>query len=218
MSLDSSGTGSETPSEEDYDENVRPVFDTKREAPQQQVHRRKAERRVSKGEPLFAPIDPTIVRDGSGRIRFYPENDQALRELLKRTSESAKYPGKDGKPRRKFRDHLFTHQFSAFDPHNVAAVNSPFHGFYTLFWLAVGLFVLKISVINWRTHGTPLGSNEIMMTMFHRDGRPTMTRDLESLTLITVLGSHRPADLGWNDMWTYRRKLAHPETGVPSDS
>ena len=66
---------------------------------------------------------------------------------------------------------MFTHQFSAFDRQNSDAANSPFHGFFTLFWLGVGLFVAKISAENWRMYGSPLGSNEIMKTMFSRDGR-----------------------------------------------
>lgn len=171
ISLETSGPGSETPSEEDYDENVRPAY-TSKEVHQPQVRKRKTARRMGKKELLSAQVDSTIVRDDSGRIQIYPENDQALQDLLKRSSESAKHPEAAVKRKHKFRDHLFTHQFSAFDPHNLAAVNSPFHGFYTLFWLAVGLFVLKISVNNWRVYGTPLGSNEIMKTMFHRDGRP----------------------------------------------
>lgn len=170
ISLESSGTGSETPSEEDYDENVRPAYDIKGKG-EQELRKRKPGRRVSKKELLSAQVDSTIVRDGSGGIRIYPENDLALQKFLQRTSESVKYPDKAIKQKRKFRDHLFTHQFSAFDSHNSVAANSPFHGFYTLFWLAVALFVLKISVTNWRVYGTPLGSNEIMKTMFHRDGR-----------------------------------------------
>ncbi|EFY93018.1 hypothetical protein MAC_00801 [Metarhizium acridum CQMa 102] len=178
ISLESSGPASETPSEEDYDENVRPAYaiggqDQQHQHQQQQqqqlLQRRKTERRISKKELLSGQVDSTTVRDDSGRIRIYPANDKALQELLRRTSETAKHPDKAAKQKRKFRDHFFTHQFSAFDPHNSAAANSPFHGFYTLFWLAVALFVLKISVNNWRAYGTPLGSNEIMKTMFHRD-------------------------------------------------
>ncbi|KHN96174.1 uncharacterized protein MAM_06022 [Metarhizium album ARSEF 1941] len=185
MSLESPGPTSETPSEEDYDENVRPAYalggrDYQHQHPQhdhghqqqqgrQLLQRRKAKKRMSETELLSAKVDSNIVRDDFGGVRIYPGDDQALQELLRRTSESAKYPDKAAKQKRKFRDHFFTHQFSAFDPHNSAAANSPFHGFYTLFWLAVALFVLKISVNNWRAHGTPLGSNEIMKTMFHRD-------------------------------------------------
>ncbi|KAG6183624.1 hypothetical protein E4U36_002557 [Claviceps purpurea] len=188
ISLDSSGPGSDTPSEEDYDENIRPSYTHPRhkgnpietndhqgqqphiaqEAPghRQQPPRNRKPYKADKD--ASSTFDTSLVRDGSG-VRIYAEDEQTLRELLERRSESARNPDKAGKQRRKFRDHLFTHQFSAFDPHNAAAANSPFHGFYTLFWLAVALFMLKISVNNWIMYGTPFGSNEIMKIMFHRD-------------------------------------------------
>ncbi|PNY27987.1 O-acyltransferase [Tolypocladium capitatum] len=139
---DGSRTGSETPSEEDYDENT------------QQPSLRK--------EP-----HGTVVRDGPG-VHIVPENDKGIQDLLQRSSQRIKDPKAAKKPGR-FGGLVFTQQFSAFDPHNVASANSPFHGFYVLFWLAVALFVFKISANNWRQYGTPLGSNEIMKTMFNRD-------------------------------------------------
>ncbi|CAI4215001.1 unnamed protein product [Parascedosporium putredinis] len=69
----------------------------------------------------------------------------------------------------KFQDIVFTRNFSTFDPQNEAAANSPFYGFYTLFWLAVSLFMLKTAANNWRTYGNPLGTNEIMRNMFNGD-------------------------------------------------
>jgi sterol O-acyltransferase len=72
---------------------------------------------------------------------------------------------------RKFRDLVFTHKLSAFDPNNQEAANSPFHGFYNLFWIAVALFVCKISANNWRTYGDILGPSDILKTMFSRDGK-----------------------------------------------
>lgn len=222
VSLESSGPASETPSEEDYDENVRPAYaiggqDQQHQQQQPQLlQRRKNERRIGRKGLVSAQIDSTIVRDDAGGVRIYPANDQALQELLRRTSETAKHPDKAAKQKRKFRDHFFTHQFSAFDPHNSAAANSPFHGFYTLFWLAVALFVLKISVNNWRAHGTPLGSNEIMKTMFHRDGRASRQSVFEKLLfLLTRLGSNCAPAFGWNHVWTHRCKLAHSEAGIP---
>ncbi|KAG6037735.1 hypothetical protein E4U41_004828, partial [Claviceps citrina] len=187
ISLDSSGHGSDTPSEEDYDENVRPsyTYPSRKQSPtrkrddqsqqpqqsdpapdQQQPLRKRKPLRV--GNQLLSELDTPVVHDGSG-FRIYADDNKTLRELLKKRSESAKHPDKAGKQRRKFRDHLFSHQLSAFDPHNAAAANSPFHGFYTLFWLAVALFMLKISVNNWIMYGTPFGSNEIVKIMFHRD-------------------------------------------------
>ncbi|KAK4152130.1 hypothetical protein C8A00DRAFT_16551 [Chaetomidium leptoderma] len=69
----------------------------------------------------------------------------------------------------KFTDLVFTHSFSTFDRQNPSAANSPFHGFFTLFWMGVSLFVVKIGADNWRRHGHPLGTNEIMRGMFGRE-------------------------------------------------
>ncbi|KAG5979650.1 hypothetical protein E4U55_004919 [Claviceps digitariae] len=187
VSLDTSGPGSDTPSEEDYDENVRPSYThpSEKQRPTQKHDDQVQQSQISeqahdqqplrKRKPHKADKDlvsalgaSSLVRSNS-EYRTYAENNKTLQELLDRRSESAKHPDQAEKQRRKFRDYLFTHQFSAFDPHNSAAANNPFHGFYTLFWLAVALFMLKISVNNWMMYGTPLGSNEIMKIMFRRD-------------------------------------------------
>lgn len=69
----------------------------------------------------------------------------------------------------KFTDLVFTHSFSTFDRQNPSAANSPFHGFFTLFWMGVFLFAVKIGADNWRRHGNPLGTNEIMRGMLGRE-------------------------------------------------
>lgn len=155
------GTGAETASEEDYDENVRPVL-TKAAAGLR--HRRKGRGSVSDTQP------GRIVRSDSG-IYIVPDDERGILAFLKRSSQRVGDGPHPTSRRGKFADLVFTHQFSAFDPNNETAYNSPFHGFYTLFWLAVALFVFKISAENWRTYGNPLGSNDIMKTMFRRDGR-----------------------------------------------
>ncbi|KAG6001132.1 hypothetical protein E4U21_004666 [Claviceps maximensis] len=186
VSLDASGPGSDTPSEEDYDENIRPSYayllekqSTTRNLDdqgqqsqisdqvqdQQPLRKRKPH---GAGKDLLSPLDASFILSGSD-IHIYTDNNKTLQELFERLSQSAKNPDQAEKQRRKFRDHLFSRQFSAFDQQNSAAANSPFHGFYTLFWMAVALFMLKISVDNWIMYGTPFGSNEIMKTMFRRD-------------------------------------------------
>ncbi|KAF3760512.1 MBOAT-domain-containing protein [Cryphonectria parasitica EP155] len=69
----------------------------------------------------------------------------------------------------RFRDYVFTQKFSTFDTRNEAAATSPFHGFFTLFWIAVAIFMLKIGAENWKKTGNPLGTNDIMKYMFQRD-------------------------------------------------
>lgn len=64
---------------------------------------------------------------------------------------------------------MFTRKFSTFDRQNSAAANSPFHGFFTLFWIAIAFMLLKIGAENWKKTGSPLGTNDIMKSMFKRD-------------------------------------------------
>lgn len=156
MTIDGpSSTGSETPSEEDYDENVRPAL-----ADGRLVRRRP--------RPATASPDPVQVRPrrDSG-VHMIPDDDKSFQMLLRSSSRRARDSTPSGR-RGKFADLVFTRQFSAFDRQNVSAT-SPFHGFYTLFWLGTALFVLRISMDNWRTYGSVLGSSDIMKTMFSRD-------------------------------------------------
>jgi len=45
---------------------------------------------------------------------------------------------------------------------NVESADSPFHGFFTLFWLGTAIYMIKIAAENWRQHGNILATNEIM--------------------------------------------------------
>lgn len=146
--------GSETPSEEDYDQNVRPTL-----TQNGLRHRLRATK---------ANDRPGILRSDSG-VHITPENDKLMQEFLSRSSELA--DGSRSYPKAGFGDLVFTQQFSAFDRNNIESSQNPFTGFYNLFWLAVTLFVCKISAENWRLHGSPLGANVIMSTMFSRDGK-----------------------------------------------
>ena len=146
--------GSETPSEEDYDQNFRPT------STQDGLRRRMRATEDSER--------PGILRSDSG-VHVTPENDKLMQDFLSRSSELA--DGSRSYPKAGFRDLVFTQQLSAFDRNNLESSQSPFTGFYNLFWLAVTLFVCKISAENWRLHGSPLGANAIMSTMFSRDGK-----------------------------------------------
>ncbi|KAI5462745.1 MBOAT, membrane-bound O-acyltransferase family-domain-containing protein [Mariannaea sp. PMI_226] len=168
--LDGGRAGSETPSEEDYDENVRPTLAKPR------VIRRHPGRTGdtivrTEGAAVMSNFasksTPIAVRRDSG-IHIVSDDDKNLLQLLRESSEWTQ----DSSPKRrsrKFADLVFTRQFSAFDRQNTSSVNSPFHGFYTLFWLAVAIFVFRISVDNWTVYGSPFGTSDIMKTMFRRD-------------------------------------------------
>ncbi|KAL2071365.1 hypothetical protein VTL71DRAFT_12600 [Oculimacula yallundae] len=94
-------------------------------------------------------------------------DDKALREILRVRIERESNPEK--KRRKKFSDLVFTRQFTAFDRQNSASADSPFHGFFTLFWLGTAIFCVRLAVENWIKYGNPLGTNEIAGLMFHRD-------------------------------------------------
>ncbi|KAI1466061.1 MBOAT family protein [Daldinia caldariorum] len=104
-----------------------------------------------------------------GRKTYVVASDDAeLREILRRGLEREKEK-ESPKRREKLRDMVFTRQFSAFDRQNQATANSPFQGFYVLFWISVFFLIVKMAADNWRKTGNPLGTNEIMKTMFRRD-------------------------------------------------
>lgn len=91
-----------------------------------------------------------------------PELRHILHDGLQKGSEA------DGATRRsRFRDLVFTRQFTAFDRQN--SESSPFRGFYTLFWLGTFLMLVKIAAENWKIYGSIFGRNEILAMMFHRD-------------------------------------------------
>jgi len=74
-----------------------------------------------------------------------------------------------GKTRNRIRDLVFTRQFTTFDRQNPLASQSPFHGFFTLFWLAMALLLVKIAAQNYKNQGSVFGHAEILHLMVDRD-------------------------------------------------
>ncbi|KAI0912233.1 MBOAT family protein [Ustulina deusta] len=109
-------------------------------------------------------------KDNEKKTYAVASDDAELRDILRRGLERGQEENK-GAPSRhgKFRELLFTRQFSTFDRQHQHAANSPFYGFYVLFWIAVVFWIIKMAADNWRKTGSPLGKNEIMKTMFRRD-------------------------------------------------
>ncbi|KAF5022218.1 hypothetical protein F66182_5733 [Fusarium sp. NRRL 66182] len=193
MTIDgpSTGLGSETPSEEDYEENIRPTL-----AEPSVIRHRYARRGRPRAEPpSLSAIEIEKLQQEHGfrnrrdsGIHVVSDEDKSLQQLLKTCSQRT-HDSTSPKRHRKFTDFVFTRQFSTFDRHNPSAVNSPFHGFYTLFWLAVALFVFKISVQNWQVYGNLFGTSDIMKTMFSRDVIVLLLSDgvMCALTAVTWL-------------------------------
>ncbi|KAF2218626.1 hypothetical protein BDZ85DRAFT_286174 [Elsinoe ampelina] len=94
-------------------------------------------------------------------------DDPEIQDILRRgiAREEAAASGM----RTRLRDLVFTRQFTTFDRQNPLSSESPFHGFFTLFWLAMVLMFFKVAASNWRDYGSILGRNEVMKTMFSRD-------------------------------------------------
>jgi sterol O-acyltransferase len=107
------------------------------------------EKTNTKGKYLLSADDPDIL------------------EILRRGAQRELEGGK--KRRSRFSDLVFTRQFTAFDRQNPLAYDSPFHGFFTLFWMGTFLMLLKVAASNWKQYGSIFGRNEIVEMMISRD-------------------------------------------------
>ncbi|KAJ3576520.1 hypothetical protein NPX13_g3679 [Xylaria arbuscula] len=122
---------------------------------------------TSSNEDLSISTKYQSEANGIGATGLAPDasgSQHPSRPSLKRVRDKG-ISSKNGQ----FRELLFTRQFSTFDRQNQSAANSPFYGFYVLFWIAVVFWIIKMAADNWRKTGSPLGENEIMKTMFARD-------------------------------------------------
>ena len=95
-------------------------------------------------------------------------NDADIVEIIRRGTEEA-IGDLSNSRRSRFTELVFTRQFTAFDRQNPANATSAFHGFFTLFWLATFLLLVKIAANNWKSYGSIFGRNEILRIMFHHD-------------------------------------------------
>lgn len=110
----------------------------------------------------------SIKLKGTGEKGRYilKSDDPELREILQNWL-NGETNVKNAKKRTRFRDLVFTRQFTAFDRQNNE--KSPFRGFYTLFWLSTFLMLVRIAASNWKVHGNVFGRNEILSMMFRHD-------------------------------------------------
>ncbi|KAL8349890.1 hypothetical protein RB598_005302 [Gaeumannomyces tritici] len=136
------------------------------------------------------------------------DDDAGIQEILKRSSLRArdKPSPEDSVSKRKkgavkFTGPDFTRTYSTFDRNNEATANSPFHGFFTLFWMAVFLAMVKMAVENWKAYGSPLGRNEIMSSMFRRDVAVLLAADAMMCALTGVCWLLQRAVLAGHLSW-----------------
>ena len=101
------------------------------------------------------------------------------------------------------RDLVFTRRFSTFDRQNPSNYESPFFGFFTLFWLGMALMLLQIAAKNYRTHGSILGENEAFRLMFSRDLLVLgITDGVLWISMMFGLVLHKIIAAGWLDWAT----------------
>lgn len=112
-------------------------------------------------------IQVVIEEDKRGEYTFTTK-DPIFKEMM--LSGLQREAGKlGGKSRNRPRDLVFTQQFTTFDRQNATAAQSPFHGFFTLFWIAMALLLARIAAGNYRTQGSVFGDAEILHLMIDRD-------------------------------------------------
>ena len=106
--------------------------------------------------------------DRKGRY-ILTADDPEIKDILRKGIERQKEDAGSKKPRVRFRDMVFTKQFTTFDRQNPSTSKSPFFGFFTLFWIAMVLLFVRVSMHNYRDYGNILGTNQIMKMMFSHD-------------------------------------------------
>ena len=95
-----------------------------------------------------------------------PQIKEVLRKVAEKEEEAAS--GKK-KSRVQFRDLIFTRQFTTFDRQNPTSSESPFFGFFTLFWICMVLIFIQVAMRNYRDYGSILGPNQVLRLMFSHD-------------------------------------------------
>lgn len=130
---------------------------------------------VKDGSPNFTTqssgrrksIQVTVEKTGKKGRYILTANDPEFREILR--SQIISESDANGKQRKGFRDMVFTRRFTMFDRQNPLSSESPFYGFFTLFWLSIGMMLVRIAAQNWKMYGNILGSAEVFHVMFDRD-------------------------------------------------
>ncbi|KAK0701505.1 MBOAT, membrane-bound O-acyltransferase family-domain-containing protein [Apiosordaria backusii] len=124
------------------------------------------------GEDLSLTRQKTVTDDvlSTQQSRIHHHDQPSTPPLTPSRKHSSpvqpKHHHHEGRHHKQFTTPIFTPSLTTFDKNNPLATSSPFHGFYTLFWMSVFLFVVKIGADNWRQYGNVLGTHEIMTTMF----------------------------------------------------
>lgn len=135
--------------------------------PDESKQRRKSESvgnsRTQKRNSIQIRLEKT---DRKGRY-ILTADDPEIKEILRKGIEREDADEKLSRVR--FRDLVFTRRFTTFDRQNPSASESPFFGFFTLFWIAMVLIFVQVAMRNYRDYGSILGTNQLMKLMFSHD-------------------------------------------------
>jgi sterol O-acyltransferase len=96
-------------------------------------------------------------------------DDPDIRDVLRKGLEREEAAASGRTPRTRFRDLIFTRRFTTFDRQNPASAESPFFGFFTLFWICMSLIFVQVALRNWKEYGSFLGGNQVLKMMMGRD-------------------------------------------------
>ncbi|KAL6707569.1 Sterol O-acyltransferase 2 (Sterol-ester synthase 2) [Coniothyrium glycines] len=110
-----------------------------------------------------------IIKESSKKGEYtFTTKDPLFKEIM-RSGLQREADKRSGKTKYRPRDLVFTQQFTTFDRQNASAAQSPFHGFFTLFWIAMALLLTRIAAWNYKTKGSVFGDAEILHLMVDRD-------------------------------------------------
>ena len=109
-----------------------------------------------------------VLIDESGKKTQRSLTAEDFREIM-RTGMQKEVEKLSGRSKARLRDLVFTRQFTTFDRQNPSASESPFHGFFTLFWIAMALLLTRIAAWNYKEEGSVFGKAEILHLMVDRD-------------------------------------------------
>lgn len=109
-----------------------------------------------------------VLIDDSGKKTKHSLTAEDFREIIQ-SGMQKEVEKLSGKSKARLRDLVFTRQFTTFDRQNPSASQSPFHGFFTLFWIAMALLLTRIAAWNYKEEGSVFGKAEILHLMVDRD-------------------------------------------------
>ncbi|KAL5120870.1 Sterol O-acyltransferase 2 (Sterol-ester synthase 2) [Pleosporales sp. CAS-2024a] len=110
-----------------------------------------------------------VVEDAGKQSKYtVTTDDPDFREVLRSGMQRQAEKRAKGKFKSRPRELLFTRRFTTFDRQNPRS-QSPFHGFFTLFWMSMALLLARIAAGNYKTTGSIFGNAEILHLMVDRD-------------------------------------------------